>query len=60
MLMAGRRCALLRDISITSMPTDLVGHIYRGLDMSSTNEVMRNVHEWIAEDLAFGICESCA
>jgi hypothetical protein len=60
MLMAGRRCALLRDVSITAMPTDLVGHIYRGLDMSSTNEVARNVHKWIAEDLGFGTCHTCS
>ena len=60
MLMAGRRCALLRDVSIDSMPTDLVGHIYRGLDLANAAEVEANVHDWLATDLGFGKCASCA
>jgi hypothetical protein len=60
MLMAGRRCALLRDTSISAMPTDLVGHIYHGLDMSNVSEVARNVHGWIATDLNFGRCRGCS
>lgn len=60
MLMAGRRCALLRDSSIESMPTDLVGHIYRGLDLGDPSQVALNVHQWIASDLRFGTCPDCA
>jgi DNA-binding transcriptional LysR family regulator len=59
MLMAGRRCALLRDASIASMPTDLVGHIYRGLDLGVPSQVRTNVHQWIASDLGFGTCGTC-
>lgn len=59
MLMAGRRCALLRDSSIASMPTDLVGHIYRGLNLGDEDQVATNVHQWIASDLQFGACPSC-
>ncbi len=59
MLMAGRRCALLRDTSISAMPTDLVGHIYRGLDLANSNEVGTSVHTWLSTDLAFGPCRRC-
>ena len=59
MLMAGRRCALLRDSSIASMPTDLVGQIYRGVDLSDSTDVAGNVHQWIASDLDFGGCAGC-
>jgi hypothetical protein len=33
MLMTGRRCAILRDKSVPTMPSDLVGHIYKPTDL---------------------------
>jgi hypothetical protein len=59
MLMSGRRCALLRDVSIRAMPTDLVGQIYRGLDLDDADQVATNVHQWIANDLGLGRCDGC-
>jgi hypothetical protein len=59
MLMAGRRCLLLKDTSIERMPTDLVGFIYKSVDLDDPATVMRAVHEWASEDLALGKCADC-
>jgi len=60
MLMAGRRCLLLKDSSIERMPTDLVGLIYKSVDLDDTATVTRAVHEWAREDLALGKCSDCS
>jgi hypothetical protein len=60
MLMTGRRCALLKDNSIDKMPTDLVGHIYRPVNLDDLDAVSQAVHGWIRDDLALGKCPSCA
>jgi hypothetical protein len=59
MLMAGRRCLLLKDASIERMPTDLVGLIYKSVDLDDPVTVARAVHEWAKEDLALGACGEC-
>ena len=55
MLATGRRCLLLRDVSIpsTSLPADLVGHIHRSVDLDDLSTVDRAVREWMAADLGF-------
>jgi hypothetical protein len=59
MLLAGRRCLLLRDDSIKKMPTDLVGQIYKAVDLDDAGKVSRAVHSWIRDDLALGSCSDC-
>lgn len=59
MLVTGRRCAILRDSTVPKMPTDLVGHIYRSVDLSDHESVEREVHQWITNDLSFPRCPSC-
>jgi hypothetical protein len=59
MLMAGRRCLLLKDSSIDRMPTDLVGFIYKSVDLDNPVTVSTAVHEWASEDLALGKCNTC-
>lgn len=59
MLMAGRRCLLLKDSSIERMPTDLVGFIYKSVDLDEPATIAKAVHEWAREDLALGICGAC-
>lgn len=60
MVMAGRRCALLRDgPTVDRMPTDLVGHIYKELDFTDRDAVARGMHMWAAEDLGLGRCRTC-
>ena len=52
MLITGRRCALLRDDSISSMPTDLVGRIYKSVNLDDLETVGKAVEGWITADLA--------
>jgi hypothetical protein len=59
MLMAGRRCLLLKDSSIARMPTDLVGFIYKSVDLDNPATITQAVHEWAREDLALGNCKDC-
>jgi len=59
MLMAGRRCGLLKDRSITKMPTDLVGRIYKDVDFGKSQSVASAVHEWLRDDLGLGNCAQC-
>lgn len=59
MLMTGRRCALLKDVSIERMPTDLVGRIYKPIDLDSLDTVHDAVHSWLREDLGLGACGKC-
>lgn len=60
MLMAGRRCLLLKDSSIDKLPTDLVGFIYKPIDLDDPATVTAAVHEWARDDLSLGKCPDCA
>lgn len=59
MLMTGRRCAILRDASVPRMPTDLVGHIYKSVELGDHDAATHLVHGWIWKDLGLGRCDSC-
>ena len=59
MLMTGRRCALLKDTSIQRMPTDLVGQIYKSVDLAKPETIGAALHEWAREDLGLGGCTLC-
>ncbi len=59
MLITGRRCALLKDRSIEHMPTDLVGHIYKSVDLDNTDTICCELHDWIRNDLNLGSCADC-
>jgi hypothetical protein len=59
MLLAGRRTALLKDKTVAAMPTDLVGQIYKSIDLSRPTSVATALHRWIRDDLALGSCEHC-
>jgi hypothetical protein len=60
MLVTGRRCALLKDQSIDRMPTDLIGKIYRSVDLDVESQVSEALHSWMRNDLSLGRCENCA
>ena len=60
MLMTGRRCCLLKDASIKRLPTDLVGRIYKSIDLDAVTTVQAALHAWIRDDLGLGPCPSCA
>jgi hypothetical protein len=59
MLMAGRRCAILRDRTIKSLPTDLVGRIYKPVDLNRPDTVALALHAWLRDDLGLGKCPEC-
>lgn len=59
MLITGRRCCLLKDPSIESLPTDFVGRIRKDVDLSNTKQVEKALHTWIRDDLRLGSCPSC-
>lgn len=59
MMMAGRRCAILKDESAPRPPTDLSGQIYKSVDFDDTAMVAAAAHLWVAEDLGLGRCENC-
>ena len=54
MLMTGRRCALLKDRTVKKMPTDLVGKIYRSVDLDDPASISKEVHSWVTNGLAIG------
>jgi hypothetical protein len=52
-------CALLRDKSIEKMPTDLVGKIYKPVDLKKPKTVGDALHKWLRDDLGLDACEDC-
>jgi hypothetical protein len=52
MLMTGRRCAMLKDVTLPEMPTDLAGHIYKPVDLTRVDDVAAVADRWITDDLA--------
>jgi hypothetical protein len=59
MLMTGRRTALLKDKSVPKLPTDLVGRIFKDVDLSTPTTVADALHAWAREDLGLGSCAEC-
>lgn len=59
MLTTGRRVALLKDSSISSLPTDLVGKIYTSVDLEKAGVVHDAIHVWLRDDLRLGACDRC-
>jgi len=59
MVMTGRRCALLKDKSIETMPTDLVGKIYKSVDLDEMGTVADALHHWLRDDLGLSRCSAC-
>jgi len=59
MLTIGRRLALLKDLSIEQIPTDLVGKIYTELNLDDPSAVSAIIHTWLRADLRLGPCRNC-
>lgn len=59
MLITGRRCALLKDCSVPQLPTDLVGQIYKNVDLDKPKTISDALHIWLRDDLNLGTCSSC-
>lgn len=59
MIVTGRRVVLLKDRSIDRMPTNLVGMIYKPLDLDDQAQVAVAIHKWITRDLGLAVCRDC-
>jgi hypothetical protein len=59
MLMTGRRTALLKDSSVPKLPTDLVGRIFKEIDLTAPETVDVALHRWVRDDLGLGACSAC-
>ena len=51
MLMTGRRCLLLKDKTVGTLPTDLLAHIHKEVDLDRPETVEAAVAEWVTKDL---------
>lgn len=51
MLMTGRRCALLRDVTAPDLPSDLAGHVYKSVDFDNPDQVGDELESWVIRDL---------
>ena len=51
MIVTGRRCCVLKDVTVPALPTDLSGHIYRSADFDDPASVTHAVTRWAADDL---------
>ncbi len=52
MMLTGRRCVILRDLTSPNLPTDLAGQIYKSVDLTNRELVSKTVREWAVKDLA--------
>ena len=59
MLITGRRVAMLKDVETPDMPTDFVGHIYKGVDFEDLESVSNEGHQWVTHDLMLPRCANC-
>lgn len=55
-LVLGRRLAVLKDRPVEQLPTDLVGRIYKEVDLEDLTTVATELHKWIRDDLDLGAC----
>lgn len=53
-LIMGRRLALLKDEPLATLPSDLVGQIYKEVDLDDPNTVRSQLEAWIRDDLWIG------
>ncbi len=51
MLVTGRRCLLLKDKSVKRLPTDLIAHIHKEVDLDKLETVRAAIREWVTADL---------
>jgi hypothetical protein len=59
MLLSGRRTALLKDVTVPSLPSDLVGKIYKSVDLDQPSTVESVLHQWLRDDLGSPPCKLC-
>jgi hypothetical protein len=58
-LVLGRRLAILKDKPVERLPTDLVGRIFKEVDLDALATVAEALHRWCRDDLRLGACADC-
>jgi hypothetical protein len=58
-MVLGRRLAILKDEPVKQLPTDLVGKIYKEVDLADSSTVASALHAWVRADLDLGPCPEC-
>lgn len=58
-LVTGRRCAILKDRTAPSPPSDLSGQIYKSVDFDDLGSIWSAAHGWLSKDLGLGDCSEC-
>ena len=51
MLVMGRRCAILKDKTLSAVPSDIVVNRYKAVDLMNLDQVASETERWITEDL---------
>lgn len=51
MIVTGRRCAILKDNAVASLPTDLSGHVYKPVNLDDPDSIKLQVEKWASSDL---------
>jgi hypothetical protein len=59
MLMTGRRCAILKDESVTRVPTDLASHIHHAVAFADVDAAEAKLHEALVKDFDSTRCARC-
>ena len=59
MMLAGRRCAVLKDRTVAALPTDLIGRIYKPVDFDDLEQISNATHRFAADDLGLARCGFC-
>ncbi len=51
MIVTGRRCGILKDKGVKTLPTDLAGQVYKSVDLSDMGTVTAEIDGWTSKDL---------
>lgn len=58
-MVLGRRLAILKDRPVERLPTDLVGRIFKEVELDRPESVEAALHRWCRDDLALDSCDAC-
>ena len=58
-LVLGRRLAIIKDEPVERLPTDLVGRIFKEVELDKPATVAAALHKWCRDDLNLGSCVAC-
>jgi hypothetical protein len=59
MLMIGRRCAIVKDDGVKTVPTDLASHIRHSVSFADADAAAATLHEALVKDFGAPRCPNC-